>query len=113
MRLMPTILVLFVLCAVAHSAETDPRRAQVAAATSNALAAIESKVLAASITPDLSVHEFIDRTDSHALLAKTIGRAEQIGGTRWLDDKTCQVRMELPGTAIADLLGDVANTKSR
>jgi hypothetical protein len=113
MRVIPIILVSFVLCAPALARDGDQREAQVAAATANALDTLESKLLSASITPDLSVREFIDRTDSHAILDDVVGRAEQIGGARWLDEKTCQVRMELPGSEIADALVHIADTKPR
>src|SRR5687767_1294368 len=90
----------------------DVRRAQVAAATADALDALEADVLSASVTPELTVAQFIDRTASRQALGRVLRRAEQIGGTRWLDDQTCQVRMELPGAAVADVLVQIAEAQS-
>ena len=108
MRVFPIVTFAVVLLAPAWARAGDPRRAQVAAATSDALATLEADVLAALVTPDLTVEQFIRRTDSRDALARTLRRAEQIGGTRWLDDQTCQVRMELPGSAVADALVHIA-----
>lgn len=112
MRL-PLILtfVVSLLAAVPARGAADARRAQVAAATADALASLEAEVLHAAVTPDLTVEQFIVRTDARQALARTLRRAEQIGGTRWLDDQTCQVRMELPGGEIADALVQIAEAK--
>lgn len=86
----------------------DPRRAQVAAATADAIGSLREDVLSAPVTPDISVEEFVWKTDSADKLAKALRRAEQIGGTRWLDDQTCQVRLELPGSEVAEALIEIA-----
>jgi hypothetical protein len=91
----------------------DTRRLQVAAATADALAALESDVLTAPVTPELDVRTFVERTRSRDALSRAVRRAEQIGGTRWLDDQTCQVRMELPGAVVADTLVGIAETYPR
>jgi len=89
----------------------DARRAQVAAATADALGSLERDVAGAAITPDLTVEQFVEKTASRDALAKALRRAEQIGGTRWVDDQTCQVRMELPGAEVADALLEIARAK--
>src|SRR4051794_38815757 len=97
MRVLPSIVVLLTLSLFTPargiaSAADDARRAQVAAATADATQALRHDVLSTSLTPDLTVDQFLQRTDSADQLAKALRHAEQIGGTRWLDDKTCQVR---------------------
>ena len=97
----------------ARAAGGDTRRAQVAAATADALAALEGEVMAAPITPDLDIRAFLQQTGSRDALSRALRRAEQIGGTRWLDDQTCQVRMELPGSVVADTVIAIAETNPR
>lgn len=112
----PALLSLAIVVALLASkpaGAADTRRAQVAAATSDALHALEAEVLRVSVTPELTVAQFVDRTGSRPAIAKAVRRAEQIGGTRWLDDQTCQVRMELPGSEVADALVEVAETSGR
>ena len=109
MRWTAAILFLSFAAGAVPAAETgDARRAQVAAATADALDALREKLLAASVTADVTVEEFIRRTDGHDELALTLKRAEQIGGTRWVDDQTCEVKMELRGSELADALVEIA-----
>jgi hypothetical protein len=89
----------------------DTRRAQVSAATADALAVIQRDVMSTSITPKLTVEQFVEKTHSRDAVVKAVHRAEQIGGTRWPDEKTCQVRMELPGAEVADALVDIAKSR--
>jgi hypothetical protein len=96
----------------AQDAQADARRAQVAAANADAVEALRRDVLTASVTPDMTVEQFVQRTDSREALDKAIRRAEQIGGTRWVDE-TCQVRLQLPGGEVADALVQAAEPKPR
>src|SRR4051812_36409997 len=95
----------------AEKLDADARRAQVSAANADAVEALRRDVFGASMTPDMTVEQFIQRTDSRDALDKAIRRAEQIGGTRRLDDQTCQVRLQLPGTEVADAIVQVAEAK--
>jgi hypothetical protein len=97
----------------AQAGEADARRAQVAAANSDAIEALRRDVLSATVTPDMTIEQFVQRTDSRDALDKTIRRAAQIGGTRWVDDQTCQVRLQLPGGEVADALVQAAEAKPR
>jgi hypothetical protein len=97
----------------ASTGEADARRAQVAAANADAVEGLRRDVLSSSLTPDMTVEQFVQRTDSRGTLDKTVRRAEQIGGTRWLDDQTCQVRLQLPGSEIADAIVEIAKAKPR
>lgn len=108
MRWIAAILLVTLAPGLAAGAADDPRRAQVAAATADALDALRDEILSAPVTSEVTVEEFVARTDAHDQLAKALKRAEQIGGTRWLDDQTCQVRMELRGSELADTLVEIA-----
>ncbi|WP_428937205.1 hypothetical protein [Fontivita pretiosa] len=94
-------------------AQQDLVRAQVKAASDNALSALRQEVLAARITPNLTVADFLDRTNARELLDETLARAEQIGGPRWLDEKTCQVKLEISGQRVAYALVSIAATRPR
>jgi hypothetical protein len=93
--------------------EADARRAQVAAANADAVEGLRRDVLGTSLTPEMTVEQFVQRTDSRDALDKAVRHAEQIGGTRWLDDQTCQIRLQLPGGEIADTIVEIAQAKPR
>jgi hypothetical protein len=97
----------------AQDARADARRAQVAAANADAIEALRRDVLSAVVMPDMTVEQFVQRTDSRDVLDKAVRRAEQIGGTRWVDDQTCQLRLQLPGGEVADALVQAAEAKPR
>ena len=87
----------------------DLRHAQVSAATANAIAALREDVLRAPIARDLTVADFLDRTDRHADLDKVLARARMIGGPRWIDDDgTTQVRLEISGPLVRQALLRIA-----
>jgi hypothetical protein len=115
MRSLVTFFIAMLLCgpALCPAAAQVSNRAQVTAATADALTALERDVLAAAVTPDMTVAQFVEKTHSHQEFARTLRGAEQIGGPRWLDDKTCQVRLELPGADVADALVAIAAAHPR
>ena len=90
-------------------AQDDAVRAQVAAATANAIADLRAEILAARISPRLSVAKFLDQTNSIESLNQTIERSQQIGGPRWIDDQTCQVKLEISGARVAYTLVSIAS----
>ena len=110
------VLLLSILTVLFGAADVRRRgrraRAQVAAATADALDTLQRDVLSAPVTPELTVQQFVEQTGSRESFTKALRRAEQIGGTRWLDDQTCQVRLELPGSDVADALVQIAESKS-
>jgi hypothetical protein len=92
----------------------EQRRPQVAAATSAAIDSLYADVLRASITPDLSVSQFLARTtggETNPILLDELQRADQIGGPRWIDDQTCQVKLEIAGSRVADALVRIAESR--
>jgi hypothetical protein len=95
----------------ARAGAYEDRRAQVAAATADAMGALERDVLSANVTGTLTVEQFVEQAHARDDLARVVRRAQQIGGARWLDDKTCQVRLELSGNDVADLLVSIARDK--
>jgi hypothetical protein len=99
-------LITSLLCAPALS--QDNRRDQVAAASSRALDALRQSVLAEPIGSGYTVNDLIKRTATSKRLAQTLARAQQIGGPRWIDAQTCQVRLEIPAPKVAITLVEIA-----
>src|SRR5438046_8752958 len=103
MRLVP-LLLLFSLAlgglARAQDASRD-QRDQIAAATGRALEALRAQVSAEPIGPGLTVQDLLDKTHGTKKLMQTLRRAQQIGGPRWLDAQTWQVRLEIGGPSVA------------
>ena len=88
-------------------------RDQIAAATGRALDALRAQIAAESIGTGLTVQDLLDKTRSTKTLMKTLRRAQQIGGPRWLDPQTCQVRLEIGGPMIAKALVVIAASDNR
>jgi hypothetical protein len=108
---------LILLAAVPTSAQTAPapalqdtHRAQVQAAVDNATAKLKDQILQMELGHDITVQKFIDRTNGNDALTTALNNAQQIGGPRWVDDHTCQVRLEIRGSVLADLLIHQAQT---
>jgi hypothetical protein len=91
----------------------DPTRAQIDAATADAIRALKRDIRAAAITPSLTVGDFAKQTDSNDALDEAIERAQQIGGPRWIDDQTCQVKLEVDGARVARSLVSIAAVRPR
>jgi hypothetical protein len=92
---------------------SDARRAQVEAATEDAIDILRRDVLAASLAPDLTVQQFLNRTGGTDNLLRQLDNAEQRGGTRWRGDDACEVLLEIPGAQVADTLTKIATDKSK
>jgi hypothetical protein len=103
------ILVLMLFSSLVRAAE-DVRDAQVAAATANAIEALRADVADERLSPKVTVQDLLKKTDSSNELMKALRRAQRVGGARWIDDQTCQVRLELSGDRVADALVQIAQT---
>lgn len=99
-------------CAAVGYAD-HPRRAQVDAAQANAVDALREEIGRLPLADNLTVQDFLDQTSSSDELDKTLQRAQQVGGPRWLDEQTCQVRLEISGTRVANALSRIATTHQK
>jgi hypothetical protein len=90
----------------------DPHDAEIAAATENARAALRLELLDWSITPSLTVEDLLEHSGKSKSFDAVIDHAQQMGGIRWLDDQTCQVRLEIAGHDAAAALLRIAADKS-
>lgn len=91
-------------------AQVDARKAQIQAAENDAIESLRRDVLAAKLSADMTVGDFLDRADRQDALNDVIKTATQIGGTRWIDDHSCIIRFELDGRRIAGRMVDVAKS---
>src|SRR3954468_24416350 len=78
------------------AAPPDNPRDQAAAASRRALNSLRDQIGAESIGQGLTGNDPLKKTGTAKTFPKTIARAQQIGGPRWIDSQTCQVRLELP-----------------
>jgi hypothetical protein len=109
--------ILFVLAGVmlasVRTRAQDTHRDQIAAANWRALEDLRAQVSAEPIANGVTVADLLNKTRSTRTLMKTLARAQQIGGPRWLDADTCQVRLEIGGPVIARALYDIAAHDNR
>ena len=94
------------------STEKD-RRDQVQAAINNAVDSLNDTLSMERITPDMTVEDFLIRTKSAKRFIETLRRSQQIGGPRWVDGQTCQVRLEITGTRARAALVQIAATEGK
>jgi hypothetical protein len=102
--------VIFMLLAGAFAcpARGQERQAQVAAATDDARSNLRKAVLDEKISGELSAAALVERASSAAPLEAALDQARQIGGPRWLNDTTVQVRLEVDGASVAHALTEMA-----
>ncbi len=112
MRFVPIIILLWGLAGLALAGE-EAGRSQVRAATADAVANLVDKVSRTPLTRNLSVGEFVRRTNSTDELTKALQRAQQIGGPRWIDDYTCQIELQISGPVVAAALKRIAAANPR
>jgi hypothetical protein len=100
-------------CLAAGPASDVARRDQVDAAQANAVQALHEEIGRMPLAQGLTVQDFLDQTCSSDELDKTLHRAQLVGGPRWLDEQTCQVRLEISGAHVANTLSRIATIKAK
>lgn len=81
------------------------RQAPVEAASHDALATLHKDILAFPLTGSVTIGDLVPVRSE---LGKVMEQARQIGGPRWLDEQTAQVRMEIEGRVVAAIVREVA-----
>ena len=76
---------------------------------SHACADIEAQPLGA----DLDIGGFLKQTGSGDRFVQTLHRADQIGGPRWIDDQTCQVKLAIESERVRQALIKIAEESGR
>jgi hypothetical protein len=112
MKLIPAIILLLGAAGLAWAGE-ETGRSQVRAATADAVENLLDEVSRASLTRNLTVDDFVRRTNSRDELVKVLQRAQQIGGPRWIDDHTCQIELQISGPVVGAALKRIAAANPR
>src|SRR4051812_49647089 len=79
------------------AAEDPSRITQIDAARSDAIDALRREILAASIVPDTTVQNLVEKAGGEGVISKALTNAQQMGGPRWIDEQTCQITMSIEG----------------
>lgn len=95
------------------AAEDSAARTTIAAATLDAISNLREEIARTPLVRNLSVGDFLRQTESLDDLTRTLQRAEQIGGPRWIDDRTCQIQLQISGTRVAQALSRIAAADPR
>lgn len=106
------MLIALLMAALPLRADTD-QRDSVQAATDNARQTLRQQVEDLRVQRDLSVGELLKKIGGEDQLTDTINRAQQIGGPRWLNEQTCQVRLEIPGSTVISSLRQIVSERSK
>jgi hypothetical protein len=83
-------------------------------ATEIARSRLREQVLAIQVQPGVSAGDVLRRNGQMPDFDKQITAIRPVGGVRWIGDRGCQVRLEMPGDQIASLLrkgGDYQTTQ--
>jgi chemotaxis regulatin CheY-phosphate phosphatase CheZ len=65
---------------------------------------LKQEVLATEVEPGRTVGALLKEKGMEEELNRQLDEVKPVGGARWLDERSCQVRMELPGERVAEIL---------
>jgi hypothetical protein len=65
---------------------------------------LKQRILATEVEPGRTVGALLKEKGLEEDLDRQLNDAKPVGGARWLDEQNCQVRMELPGERVAELI---------
>lgn len=65
---------------------------------------LKQEILATEIEDGQTVGAFLREKGMEQELDRQLAEAKPVGGARWLDERSCQVRMELPGERVAEII---------
>lgn len=108
MRRACAMLAVLVGSALAAGQVADARKAQVDAAAANAVEGLYRDIARSPLYGPLTVGDLVDKVGGRDEVIKTLQGAQEIGGPRWLDDQTAQVRLEIAGGRVARTLLQLA-----
>ncbi len=98
----------FISTSVEPTPEGDRRQEQVQAATANGAAALREQILRMQLTREVQVRDLVDKTRTADRFAAMLEGASPVGGPRWVDEQTCQVKLEISGSAVAGFIQTAA-----
>ncbi|MCC6239949.1 MAG: hypothetical protein IT448_06605 [Phycisphaerales bacterium] len=79
----------------------DTRLVQIRAASADAMASLQQQIGTMVLADGVTIGSLVQKTSTQTQLAQLLEQARQIGGPRWLDAHTVQIRLELSGAAIS------------
>lgn len=89
----------------AARAGEDAERLQARAAEEAAREDLRGQVLATTIDAQgLTIRVLSDRAGSVDAVERAVSTADQLGGPRWIDGDTCQVKLRLSGGRVGDVI---------
>jgi hypothetical protein len=86
---------------------------QIAAASDAAVRGLKDQVDQLPLGANLRVKDFLDRVNGHEVMLESLRKAELIGGPRAIGVRMIQVRLDLPGRAVAETLSQLASDPAR
>jgi len=103
------IFISILLASISIAWADDAHQAQVAAARASAIDRLAGDIRAEPIAGAIGVRNLIDQTGSQARLLNVLQQAQQIGGPRWIDPDTCQVRLDIAAPLVRAELARIAS----
>lgn len=91
-------------------APSNAQLAQVSAATTNAVDRLIDVISQQSLGTGYVVGDLITQAQAQVALRQILFEGQQIGGPRWVTSQICQVRLDVKGQQVADVLRDAAKT---
>jgi hypothetical protein len=109
MRLVFTLILLLIIPGYALAQEGS-RRITFAAATDKAVVGLISQIEPAQLAANLTVKALLNQIGPRAEdeLRAELAKIDPVGGPRWLDEQTCQVRLEVSGGSVLSILSKIA-----
>lgn len=86
----------------------NAQQAQIDAADFDAVDRLRADIVAQRLSPDLTIAEFLQHTGGENDLLDTLRHADQVGGARWLDSQTCQVKLTISADRVRQSLTKIA-----
>lgn len=91
------------VCAVAPAAPTT-RDTTAEQAMRDARQRLKRDIMATEVEGGRTVGALLKEKGMEGELDRQLNEVEPVGGARWLDERSCQVRMELPGERVAEII---------
>jgi hypothetical protein len=107
------IILVLVVSTAAFAAAPDPHEAQVNAAVGDAVNRMRQDIETQPLSQDLTVADFLHQTGGRDELVQALHKADQIGGPRWIDGDTCQVKLTIDSQRVRDALVKIADESGR
>lgn len=91
----------------------DAARAQVSAATRDAVSNLMDEVSRAFVTRNTTVADILRKAGGYEELSKALQAAQLLGGPRWVDDHTCQVELQISGPRVGQALMRIVSSNPK